>query len=97
MSERKKERRPRQRIGKRRNSSKPLTGRATKKGAQRARAPFGPEFPITIGHLLLGYFVIGARDYEALTPEKASLGLFRDAMPAVHAIFEQLYPPFKST
>jgi hypothetical protein len=53
--------------------------------------------PVTIGTTLLGYFVVGSRGFEALTPEKASLGVFADAMPAVHAIFEQLFPEPKST
>ena len=95
MTERKKERNPRRRIGMRRNSSKPLAGTASKKGAQRAYS--GPEMPVTIGTTLLGYFVLGSRGFEALTPEKTSLGVFADAMPAVHAIFEQLFPESKST
>jgi hypothetical protein len=95
MTERKKERNLKRRIGMRRNSSKPLAGTATKKWAQRAYS--GTEMPVTIGTTLLGYFVIGSRGFEALTPEKASLGLFADAMPAVHAIFEQLFPESKST
>jgi hypothetical protein len=97
MTERKKERNPRRRIGMRRNSSKPLAGTASKKGAQRAYS--GPEMPVTIGTTLLGYFVvvIGSPGFEALTPERTSLGLFADAMPAVHAIFEQLFPESKST
>jgi hypothetical protein len=90
MSERKKERSPRRRIGKRRNSSKPLAGTAKKKRAQRARA-FGPEYPIRFGSLLYGYLVFAERGYEALTAEKASLGLFPDPMSAVHAIFEQFF------
>lgn len=97
MTERKKERNPRRRIGMRRNSSKPLAGTAAKKAVQRARAYSGPEMPVTIGTTLLGYFVLGSRGFEALTPEKASLGVFADAMPAVHAIFEQLFPESKST
>ena len=95
MTERKKERNPRRRIGMRRNSSKPLAGTGSKKGAQRAYS--GPEMPVTIGTTLLGYFVLGSRGFEALTPEKTSLGVFADAMPAVHAIFEQLFPESKST
>jgi hypothetical protein len=97
MSERKntRERRSRRLTGVRDSSSKPLAGTATKKGAQRAYS--GTEMPVTIGTTLLGYFVIGSRGFEALTPEKASLGLFADAMPAVHAIFEQLFPESKST
>jgi hypothetical protein len=87
MSERKKERSPRRRIGKRRNSSKPLAGTAKKKRAQR----FGPEYPIRFGSLLYGYLVFAERGYEALTAEKASLGLFPHPMPAVHAIFEQFF------
>ena len=75
----------------RRNSSRLLVGTASKKGAQRAPQHFGPDFPVTIGALLLGYLVIGERGYEALTAEKASPGLFRDATPAVHAIFEQIF------
>jgi hypothetical protein len=47
--------------------------------------------PVTIGLTLVGYFVIASRGFEALTPEKASLGLFDDAMPAVHVLFEQLF------
>lgn len=35
--------------------------------------------------------------FEALTPERASLGPLDDAMPAVDAIFEQLFPESKST
>jgi len=97
MTERKKELNPRRRIGMRRNSSKPLAGTATKKAAQRARACSVPEMPVTIGTTLLGYFVVGSRGFEALTPEKTSLGVFADAMPAVHAIFEQLFPEPKST
>jgi hypothetical protein len=98
MTERKKERNPRRRrIGMRGNSSKPLAGTATKKAAQRARVYSGPEMPVTIGTTLLGYFVFGSGGFEALTPEKASLGVFADAMPAVHAIFEQLFPQSKST
>ena len=77
----------------RHNSSKPLAGRATKKQPQYT----GPAMPVTIGNTLLGYFVIGSRSFEALTPEKVSLGRFADAMPAVHAIFEQLFPESKST
>jgi hypothetical protein len=95
MTEWKKERNPRRRIAMRRNSSKPLAGTASKKGAQRAYS--GPEMPVTIGTTLLGYFVLGSRGIEALTPEKTSLGVFADAMPAVHAIFEQLFPEPKST
>jgi hypothetical protein len=93
MTERKKERSPGRRGGKRRNSSKPLARTTTKKRAQRERAYVGPELPVTIGSQLLGYFVvvIGSPGFEALTPERASLGLFDDAMPAVHAIFEQLF------
>lgn len=81
----------------RHNSSKPLAGSMTKKGAQRARVYSGPELPVTIGTGLLGYLVLTARGFEALTAEKASLGMFSDAMPAVHAIFEQLFPEPKST
>jgi hypothetical protein len=99
MSERKKERSPTRHIGMRRDSSKPLARAATKNGAQRARAYSGPELPVTIGTTLLGYFVvvIGSPGFEALTPERASLGMFSDAMPAVQAIFEQLFPEPKST
>jgi hypothetical protein len=95
MTERKKERNPRRRIGRRRNSSKPLAGTAAKKGAQRAYS--GPELPVTIGTTLLGYFVVVIKSgYEALTPERVSLGIFPDAMPAVQALFEQLFPMSKS-
>jgi hypothetical protein len=99
MTERKKERNPRRRIGMRRNSSKSLAGTATKNGAQRERAYLGPELPVTIGTTLLGYFVVVIRSpgFEALTAERVSLGMFPDAMPAVHAIFEQLFPESKST
>jgi hypothetical protein len=100
MSARKKKRSPTRHIGMRRDSSKPLARAATKNGAQRARAYSGPEMPVTIGTTLLGYFVVvikGPPGFEALTPERASLGLFADAMPAVHAIFEQLFPESKST
>jgi hypothetical protein len=94
MMERKKERSPGRRGGKRRNSFKPLTRTTTKKRAERERAYMGPELPVTIGSQLLGYFVVVIREpcFEALTPERTSLGLFDDAMPAVHAIFEQLFP-----
>jgi hypothetical protein len=99
MSERKKERSPSRRSGMCRNSSKPLAATASKNGAQRERAYIGPELPVTIGSQLLGYLVVVIRSphFEALTPERASLGLFDDAMPAVHAIFEQLFPESKST
>lgn len=90
MSERKKERSPRRGIGKRRNSSKPLAGTATKK---RAQCP-GPEMPVMLGPTLVGYFVFRSQGYEALTPEMVSVGLFTDAMPAVHAIFEALFADF---
>jgi hypothetical protein len=95
--ERKKERSPRQRTGTRRSSSKPLAMMASKKGIQRAYA--GPELPVTIGSQLLGYFVVIIKSpaFEALTPERASLGIFSDAMPAIQAIFEQLFPESKST
>jgi hypothetical protein len=56
MTERKKERKPTRHIVMRRNSSRPLAGTATKKGAQRAYS--GPELPVTIGTTLLGYFVV---------------------------------------
>jgi hypothetical protein len=72
MTERKKERNPRRRIGMRRNSSKPLAGTASKKGAQRAYS--GPEMPVTIGTTLLGYFVVGSRGFEALTPYSLGAG-----------------------
>jgi hypothetical protein len=83
----------------RRNSSKSLAGTATKNGAQRERAYVGPELPVTIGSQLLGYLVVVIRSphFEALTPERASLGMFSDAMPAIQAIFEQLFPGSKST
>jgi len=70
---------------------------ATTRKAQRAYS--GPELPVTIGTTLLGYFVvvIGSPGFEALTPERASLGMFSDAMPAVQALFEQLFPVTKST
>jgi hypothetical protein len=100
MSERKKERSPTRRIGMRRNSSNRLAGMATKKETQRARAYSGPEMPVTIGTQLLGYlvFLVKSADFfEALTPERTSLGIFRDGMPAIHAIFEQLFPESKST
>jgi hypothetical protein len=81
----------------RRSSSKPMAGTANKKGAQRAYS--GPEMPVTIGTTSLGYLVLLIRSggFEALTAERVSLGLFADAMPAVHAIFEQLFPETKST
>jgi hypothetical protein len=97
MSEQKKERSPSRRIGIRHNSSKRLAGMAAKKEPS-ARTYSGPELPITIGSQLLGYLVVVIRspDFEALTPEKVSLGLFPDAMPAIRAIFEQLFPESKS-
>jgi hypothetical protein len=75
-----------------RDSSKPLARAATKNGTQRARAYSGPEMPVTIGTTLLGYFVVVIKG----PPERASLGMFSDAMPAVLAIFEQLFPESKS-
>jgi hypothetical protein len=93
MSERKKERSPTRHIGMRRDSSKPSARAATKNGAQRARAYSGPEMPVTIATTLLGYFVVVIKG----PPERASLGMFSDAMPAVLAIFEQLFPESKST
>jgi hypothetical protein len=97
MSERKKEHSPSRRSGTRRNSSKSWAGAATKNGAQRERAYVGPELPVTIGTQLLGYFVVVIRSpgFEALTAERVSLGTFSDAMPAIHAIFEQLFPESK--
>jgi len=99
MTERKKERNPRRRVGIRQSSSKPLARTAIKKkGAPRAYS--GPELPVTIGTTFLGYFVfvvVGPPGFEALTPDRASLGMFSDAMPAIHAIFEQLFPESKST
>jgi len=99
MAARKKEHRPRGRIGMHRNSSNRSAGTATKKGAQRERAYLGPELPVTIGSQLLGYFVVLIRSpaFEALTPERTPLGIFSDALPAVRAIFEQLFPESKST
>jgi hypothetical protein len=93
MSERKKVRSPRRRIGIRRNSSKRLAGTATGKGPRYASA----TFPVKVGPSLVGYFAIASQGYEALTPEKASLGLFTGPMPAVHALFEQFFPEAKST
>jgi hypothetical protein len=83
----------------RHSSSKPSAGTATKNGAPRERGYLGPELPVTIGSQLLGYLVVVIRSphFEALTPERASLGMFSDAMPAIHAIFEQLFPESKST
>jgi hypothetical protein len=96
MSERKKHS-PTRRTVMRRKSSKRLAGMATKKGAQRAYS--GPELPVRIGSQLLGFFVVAIRSpgFEALTPEKVSLGVFPDAMPAIHAIFEQLFPESRAT
>jgi hypothetical protein len=91
----KKERKSKRRIGMRRNCSKQLA--AAEKVAERLYS--GPELPVTIGSTFLGYLVfvaVGPPGFEALTPEKASLGMFSDAIPAICAIFEQLFPESKS-
>jgi hypothetical protein len=95
MTEQKEGSKPSQRARMRRSSSRPL-GRTAATIVQRAYS--GPELPVTIGTTLLGYFVfvIKSEGFEALTPERISLGMFPDAMPAVQALFEQLFPMSKS-
>jgi hypothetical protein len=97
MTERKKGPKPSRRFRMRRSSSWPLGRTAATRVTQRAYS--GPELPVTIGTTLLGYFVVVIKSsgYEALTPERVSLGMFPDAMPAVQALFEQLFPASKST
>lgn len=98
MSEQKKERSPSRRIGIRHNSSKRLARMAAKKEPSARSYGPGPRLPIVIGSQLLGYLglAIRSKGFEALTSEEVSLGLFPDAMPAIRAIFEQLFPESKS-